>query len=40
MRTIRVAIVLLVTAAALSTAACKNPTGPKPAGDNVATSGT
>lgn len=40
MRTIRLAIVLLLAAATLSTAACTNPMGPKPAGDSVSTSGT
>ena len=35
MRAVRLALVVLFTAAALSTVACTNPTGPKPSGDNV-----
>ena len=40
MRTIRLAIVVLVTGAALSAAACTNPMGPKPTGDNTQSSST
>ena len=40
MRTIRLAIVVLLTGAALSAAACTNPVGPKPAGDNTQSSNT
>jgi predicted small secreted protein len=40
MRAARLALVILITAAALSTAACTNPMGPKPAGDATQSSGT
>jgi hypothetical protein len=36
MRNIRLAVVLLLTAAALSTAACTNPTGPTQSQDTQA----
>jgi hypothetical protein len=39
MRALRFVVLLALTAAALSTTACTNPTGPKPAGDNVQSSG-
>jgi hypothetical protein len=38
MRAIRLAVVLVLAAAALSTTACTNPLAPKPAGDIVASS--
>jgi hypothetical protein len=35
MRSLRVAFLLLIASVVLSSAACTNPTGPKPAGDDV-----
>jgi hypothetical protein len=40
MRAARLVLVVLIAAAALSTAACTNPMGPKPAGDVSQSSGT
>lgn len=39
MRAIRIAVLALLAAAAVSSTACTNPMGPKPAGDTVASSG-
>jgi hypothetical protein len=39
MRNIRFSFIVLLAAIALSATACTNPLGPKPAGDNVASSG-
>lgn len=38
MRAFRLVFVLALAAAALSSVACTNPTGPKPAGDSLASS--
>lgn len=40
MRATRLVFVILAAVAAISSAACTSPTGPKPAGDNVISSST
>jgi hypothetical protein len=39
MRAVRLTLTIVFAALALSTAACTSPTGPKPSGDDVVTTG-